>query len=220
MKRDAFAWGYLACFLATELVYTALSPHGRAALVAWASTNVANLEHEPVGPMMLSAFVAPDHGLTWPVLIALALPGAGRALGSGRAALVCAAGHVIGTLVSEGIIAYRVAIGALPQTDRYLTDVGPSYVVVAAIVVAVMCGTWPFRVAALVDFALLAFPGRIFAGLPQLDVSAVGHLTAALTAAAAVGLIIARKRSGHHVADGDADQVGDPGGEDPQYQLP
>lgn len=220
MKRDAFAWAYLACFIVTELVYTALSPRDRVALVAWASTNVANLEHDPVGPMVLSAFITPDHGFIWPVLIALALPGAGRALGSARAAVVCAAGHVIGTLISEGIVAYRIDIGGLPQTDRYLTDVGPSYVVVSAIVITVICGTWPFRVAALADFALLAFPGQIFAGLPHLDVSAVGHLTAALTAAAAVGLVMARKNSRHRVADGDADQVGERGGEDPQYQLP
>jgi hypothetical protein len=220
MKRDAFARGYLACFVVTQLVYTVLSPHDRVALVAWASTNVARLEHDPIGPMVLSAFIAPSHGLIWPVLIAPALFGAGRALGSARAALVCAAGHVIGTLISEGIVGYRIDIGGLPQADRYLTDVGPSYVVVSAIVVTVMCGTWPFRAAALADLALLVFPGQILAGLTRLDVSAVGHLTAALTAAAATGLILARKTSRHRVADADADQVGDPGGDGPQYQLP
>jgi hypothetical protein len=51
------------------------------------------------------------------------------------------AGQVAGTVVSEGIVGYRVRAGQLPAADRYLTDVGPSYVVVSAIVIAVVCGT-------------------------------------------------------------------------------
>ena len=69
---------------------------------------------------------------------------------------------------------------------------GPSYVVVSAIVIAVVCGTWLARAAAALDFALLVFGGRIFSGLSHLDVSAVGHLTAIVTAAAGVTLILAR----------------------------
>jgi hypothetical protein len=69
---------------------------------------VANLEHEPVLPLLASAFVTPGYLVVWPVLIALAVVGANRALGNARTALVCLAGHVIGTLVSEGIVAYRV----------------------------------------------------------------------------------------------------------------
>ena len=39
---------------------------------------------------------------------------------------------------------------------------------------------------------MLVFGGHIFAGLGHLDVSAVGHLTALITAAAGVTLILAR----------------------------
>jgi hypothetical protein len=154
---------------------------------------VANLEHEPVGPLVLSAFVGPGYFIVWPVLIALAVFPANRALGNTRTALICLAGHVVGTAVSEGIVAYRVDAGHLPAADRYLTDVGPSYVVVSAIVIALICGTWLGRAAAALDFALLVFGGHIFAGLSQLDVSAVGHLTAILTAVAGVTLILARR---------------------------
>ncbi len=171
---------------------------------------------------MLSAFVTPGYLVVWPVLIALALFGANRALGNLRTALVCLAGHVIGSLVSEGIVAYRVDAGQLDAAHRYLTDVGPSYVVVSAIVIALMCGTWLARVLAVVDAALLVFPGHIFRGLSQLDVSAVGHLTAVLTAAAATAFILARRGrgSGGHVADDHADQVRDRDGAGPQDQLP
>jgi len=193
LGRYAVAWAYLACYLAAELVYAVLTPHAQAALTAWASTSVANLEHEPVGPLVVSAFVGPGYLLVWPVLIALAVFGANRALGNAGMALTCVAGHVIGSLVSEGIVAYRVDAGQLPAADRYLTDVGPSYVVVSAIVIALVCGTWLARAAAALDFAVLVFGGNIFGGLSHLEVAATGHLVAIITAAACVALILLRR---------------------------
>jgi hypothetical protein len=70
-RRYAFAWAYLGCYLAGELAWVLLTPRAQATLTAWASTSVANLEHEPVGPLVLSAFVGPGNLLVWPVLIAL-----------------------------------------------------------------------------------------------------------------------------------------------------
>ena len=201
--RYAFAGAFLICFVVTGLVYALLEPGAQYTLVAWASTNVANLEHEPVLPLLLSAFVVPGYLGTWPVLIALALFGANRAVGNVRIALVCLAAHVIGTLVSEGIVAYRVDAGQLPAASRHLTDVGPSYVVVAAAVIALACGgsrqassagTWLARALAAVALVILVFPGDIFGGLSQLDVAAVGHLTAMLTAAVAAAFILVRQR--------------------------
>ncbi len=228
LARYAFAWAYLACFVVADLVFALLSPPARAAVSAWASTSVANLEHEPIGPLVASAFIAPGYPVVWPVLIALALFGANRALGNARTALVCAAGHVIGSLVSEGIVAYRVDVGQLPAADRYLTDIGPSYVVVSAIMIAVICGTWLARALAVLDFAILVFAGHIFGGLSHLDVSAVGHLTAAVTAVAFT-LALTRRGPGQagqpsqprsgDVTDQSPDQVGEAGGGGPEQQL-
>jgi len=219
--RYGFAVAFLGCFVVTGLVYALLDPGAQATFTDWASTNVANLEHEPVLPLLLSAFVAPGYLLTWPVLIALALFGANRAVGNARIALVCLAAHVIGTLVSEGIVAYRVDAGQLSAASRHLTDVGPSYVVVAAVVVALALGTWLARALAAIDLVILVFPGAIFGGLSQLDVAAVGHLTAMLTAAMAVILFWRRGRrsSGGDVADGGADAEGDRGRGGAQEQL-
>jgi hypothetical protein len=156
----------------------------------------------------------------------LAVFGANRALGNARTALVCLAGHVIGSLVSEGILAYRIDAGQLSAANRHITDVGPSYVVLSAIVIALACGGWLVRTLAAVDLVVLVFPGQIFGGLSHLDVAAVGHLTAALTAAGATALILSRQRqrqypdrepdrdrdaggSGGHVTDAHPDQVGD-----------
>jgi hypothetical protein len=129
----AVAWLYLAGFIAAQVAYAALSPHDQAAVLRWASTNVHNLRHHPVGSLVASAFVAQTFATAWPALIALAMFGANRVLGNWRTALVCAAGHVAGTLVSEGIVGYRVSRGLLPAASRYIIDVGPSYVVVSAI---------------------------------------------------------------------------------------
>jgi hypothetical protein len=96
--------------------------------------------------------------------------------------------------------------------------VGPSYVVLSAIVIALACGGWLVRALAAVDLAVLVFPGQAFGGLSQLDVAAVGHLTAALTAAVATALILSRRSrsqnnsdrgSGGYVTDAHPDQVGD-----------
>lgn len=194
-RRYAVAWCYLGAYLIVEVVYAALSPHAQAALTSWASTSVANLEHEPIGSLVVSAFVGPEDYLALPVLIALALFGANRALGNTRTAVICVAGHVIGSLVSEGIAAYRVDAGQLPVADRHLTDVGPSYVVLSAIMIALICGTWLARVAAALDLGILVFAGDIFGGLSHLDVPAVGHLTAAVTAGTCVVLVLVRRRN-------------------------
>ena len=50
----------------------------------WASTDVVNLHHHPVGCLVLSAFVTDDNWYAWPLLIALALFGANQALGNWR----------------------------------------------------------------------------------------------------------------------------------------
>jgi hypothetical protein len=192
LRRYAVAWAYLGCFVVVQVVYAFLDPRAQASFVAWASTSVANLEHDPVGCLLVSAFFAGGGAgslVTWLPVIAIAMFGAIEAAGNRRTAVVCAAGQIVGTLVSEGIVARRVASGALPASYRHLVDVGPSYVVVSALVVALLCATWAWRVLAALDMLLLVFVARIFAGVTNLDVAAVGHLTAIVTAAASVPLL-------------------------------
>jgi hypothetical protein len=198
LVRYAVAWSFLAAVLVAEVTYALLPGPDRAALLRWASTNVHNLQHDPVGCMIVSAFFPQGSAAVWPALIALALFGANRALGNRRTAAVCAAGHVIGTLVSEGILDYRVAHGGLTPSSRFIIDVGPSYVVVAAIAAAILYGGWLARAAAVLDFALLAFVGDIFAGLRHLDVAAVGHVTALAVGALGATLAAAQLRRQRH----------------------
>jgi hypothetical protein len=190
LARYAVAWLYLVGFVIAEVVFAALSPHDQSAVLHWASTNLVNLRHDPVGSLAASMFISGAFGTSWPAVIALALFGANRALGNWRTAVVCAAGHVIGTLVSEGIVDYRVTHGLLPASDTRILDVGPSYVVVSAAAVAMLYGSWLARLAATLDFVTLIFLGHIFSGLSTLDVTAVGH-TVAITVAVLLGTLLA-----------------------------
>jgi hypothetical protein len=66
-----------------------------------------------------------------------------------------------GTLVSEGILGYRASHGTLSAAARFITDVGPSYVVVAAIAVGLLFGGWTIRTAAALDLAVCGGPGYL-----------------------------------------------------------
>lgn len=216
LRRYAFAWTYLGCFVVAQAGYALLSPREQARFVTWASTSVVNLRSDPLGCLLVSTVVTDGNAWTWPVLIAAACFSAVHVAGNRRTLLVCVAGHVIGTLVSEGIVAYRVHSGALPDSARHLVDVGPSYIVVAALVLALLHG-WrtgamlPSRVVAALDLAILVFAGDIFGGLSGLEVSAVGHLVAMVTA----GLTEIVSGAAHAKAD----QVGNTGGADAEREL-
>jgi hypothetical protein len=194
-RRYAVTWIYLALFGAAEISYALLSHQAQLAVLHWTSTSVHNLEHHPVGCLVASAFIPTSFISVWPLIIAVALLGANHVLGNWRTLLTCGAGHIVGTVVSEGIVAYRIAHGALPGSDRYLIDVGPSYIVVAAIAAGLLWGTSLIRAAAALDFLLLIFVGDIFTGLGTLQLAAVGHLTALITGAAVSTALVWRRKA-------------------------
>jgi len=194
--RYAASWLYLGGFIVAGLAYQALPGRAQHAVLWWASTDVVNLRHDPAGCLVASAFVTGGSWLAWPALIALALFGANQVLGNWRTAAVCVAGQVAGTLVSEGIVDYRVQHGLLPAAGARILDVGPSYVVVSAATVALLYGSWRARVAAAADSVILVFAGRIFSGLSTLQVAAVGHATAIVVAGVLGSVLVWRQRRG------------------------
>jgi len=202
LARYAVAWCYLAAFCVAEIVYALLPGRDQTALLAWASTNVHNIAHDPVGCMIGSAFFAQGALTAWPILIALAMFGANHVLGNWRTAVTCIAGHVIGTLVSEGILWYQILHHTQPASARFILDIGPSYVVVAAISVGLLWGTWLIRAAAALDFALLIFVGHIFQGLSRLELAPVGHLTALITGAIVGSFLIWQRQRKARVCPG------------------
>jgi hypothetical protein len=47
---------------------------------------------------------------------------------------------VVGTLISEGVLWYRVSAGAVPVAQEHILDVGPSYVVIGGLVAGILFG--------------------------------------------------------------------------------
>jgi hypothetical protein len=174
LRRFGTTIGYTVAFVVTDLVFLTRSAADRAAWLDWTSTNLANLAHHPVSALVTSAFFAEGAMLSW---VALALVGLGVvnwSLGNWRTAVLVTAAHVVGTLVSEGILGYRIAAGHAPVTDRHIVDVGPSYVVAGALVAGIAYGPAAWRLLAGVGFLLLL--PSMFDGLASFEVAAVGHL--------------------------------------------
>ena len=88
-RRYLTASVFLGAFLIVSAIDAILPARDRPALAAWASTSVASLEHHPAGSLLLSAFIAGGSAAIWPVLIALAMFGANRALGNAATAVIC-----------------------------------------------------------------------------------------------------------------------------------
>jgi hypothetical protein len=208
LGRHWFAVTFLVLLVAAEALAEALSPGWRAELASWASTNVINLESHPVAALGASAFVTGERPLVWPVLASMGLFSVERLLGPAKAALLCLSAHVLGTLVSEGIVGYQVQVGALPGSALSQLDVGPSYILVAALTVAALAGRWRLRVLALAG--LLALSPSLFTGLSRLDVAAVGHAVSVVLGAVAAGLYYRSRARRGHPATRPADEPGGP----------
>lgn len=189
---------FLALLAAGELTYLLLDPNRRAGLVGWASTNVDRLRTEPVGPLIVSPFVVTGDKLLWFAAAAFAVWSLERAVGWARSLFVLASGQVVGTLLSEGIVWWRVGHGRLPHAALAQPDVGVSYVVVAGLAGCLLVNSILVRIVAGLMIVVLADP--LLEGLSSLEVSAVGHLTAAATGLAAV--LFARNLGRSPVANG------------------
>jgi hypothetical protein len=180
IRRYAVALGYLAALAAGTLVTHALPAAARTAWIGWVSTSVANLATHPIPSLVLSALVTEGDLVGWLVVGAVGLLCVNHLLGNGRTLLLIAAVQTIGTYASEGLTEVRVELGQLPASERYLTDVGPSFVVVGALMATIGYGRWPARLLCALAFAALV--PSLFGGLPQLEVASVGHLVSIVTA--------------------------------------
>jgi len=178
---------FVVALALAEIGYALLARPDALRLAAWASTNVARLRTEPVGPMLVSAFVVEEHPLAWLIVGGAAFAIVEWRLGWWRALAAALAAHVLGTLVSEGVVWWRVRDRALPASALHQLDVGVSYVVVGVLAVAAVVAP---RVAQIVAVVLLVgLSPALLDGITTLYVDAVGHLTAVVTGVAS-GLLL------------------------------
>jgi hypothetical protein len=177
VRRVPVTVGFVALLAAAEIGYALLARPDATRLAAWASTNVDRLRTEPIGPMVVSAFVVEDHPFAWLVIAAVAFALVEWRVGWWRALAPAVAAHVVGTLVSEGIVWWRVDDHALPTSELYQLDIGASYVVVGVLAVAVVVAPRAGQIVA--AGLLVALSPSLLDGTSTLAVPAVGHLTAA-----------------------------------------
>jgi hypothetical protein len=92
------------------------------------STNLTHLKDDPVSVLLTSAFWLTGLELVaWLVLFPLVLAPAEKWLGTVRAIVVFAVGHVGATLLTAGGIAFLVRHGMAPRRLKDVIDVGSSY---------------------------------------------------------------------------------------------
>jgi Rhomboid family len=182
---------YLLALGVTSATMAGAGPHAVHRWVQLASTNVHNLSMRPLYVLIVSGFWVETAWLFWPMaalLLAVMAP-AERRWGTLRTVLVFAAGHVLATVLTEGVIAALVRAGRVPRSMAFVADVGPSYGLVA--LGAVLIAGWRrSRVRRCATGGLVL--GLVIAVLIGSDVADAGHLVAAL-AGLALGTVLSRR---------------------------
>jgi hypothetical protein len=181
--RLGVALGYAGALAGGTLLVRTRPAATRQAWLGWASTNLVNLRYHPFGAMVASAFVSTDDTVGWIALAVIGLGVTGWVLGSWRTALLVATSHMLATLISEGILAYRIHAGVAPDDQRLLLDVGPSYIVVCALTAGMVYGWWVGRGWCALALGFVA--PSIFGWLGEWEVSSIGHVCSVV-----IGLVL------------------------------
>ena len=181
------AVAYVLTMLGAYIWWVLQSPHTRLSVLTASSTDIAHLERAPWVVLPASSIWSGDMFGYWAVVILLCV-GALEHLRGGLVTLATGAvAHVVGTGVSEGITALRIAAGNLSSSAEHLLDVGPSYAVAAcatAVVFSPRANRW-LRLACALTLVPLVVTAFDFSDENQ--VAAIGHAVAMLT-----GIIAAR----------------------------
>lgn len=160
-------------------------------LMDWSSTNLDNLRPagHPAEAFVVSAFVPQESAGVWP-LFALSVFSVVAALGARRAVVLLASVHVGVSIVTEGLVWWRIHQGSLPGSEAHDWDTGPSYLVVTAMVVAIGCArrTWVRLVWAV---ALAGATPSLLEGIEGGDYTAIGHL---LSSAVGLAVVLRMRR--------------------------
>jgi hypothetical protein len=168
-----------ACFalglVVTEFVMLTLPSADQTSVARAASTNITHLAIDPFFVLPASAFVDLGNTWLWVPLTLILLGGLERKLGAGRAFMIAFGAHVAATVISEGMLLTQIAWHAAPRSEVNIIDVGPSYVILAAMAACLVLGSWKLRIAAVLSGAIV-IPG-LLVGITGLDMSALGHLT-------------------------------------------
>ncbi|GAB1328974.1 hypothetical protein ACE1SV_33130 [Streptomyces sennicomposti] len=168
---------WLAVLFVTTVALHHMSPRFETEFLRQRSTNLHELSEHPVRVLVASAmWSAGGRWLPYAVLYTVFHAQAERRLGTPRWLAVCAAAHVLATLISEGALLWGIRRGVVPDSAVDTLDVGVSYALAGVVGVLTWCVPRPWRygyaAAALGFFAVPLATGRTFTDL--------GHFTAVL----------------------------------------
>lgn len=169
---------WLLILLVTTIVLRHVSPSMEHMILERRSTNIHYLLEDPLRVLIQSAlWIDGGSWLFYVGLYTLFHAQAERWLGTRRWLGVAFACHVLATYASEGVLAWAIHDGTVPQDRRYTLDYGVSYALAG--VIAVLTYWWPrgwmrwvYAAVVLVFYGQAMLRGRTFTD--------VGHFTATL----------------------------------------
>ncbi|MFF0964461.1 rhomboid-like protein [Streptomyces sp. NPDC003703] len=168
---------WLTVLFVTTVALHRMSPSFEADFLRQRSTNIHELSDNPVRVLLASAMWIPSgRWLPYAVLYTVFHAQAERWTGTVRWLAVCAAAHVLATLISEGALLWAIRRGVAPASAVDTLDVGVSYALagVVAVLTYRIRRPWryPYAAAVLLFFGVPLLTGRTFTDL--------GHFTAVL----------------------------------------
>ncbi|MGW1108246.1 rhomboid-like protein [Streptomyces sp. NPDC002540] len=168
---------WLTALFVTTVIVHQMSPHFEEDFLRQRSTNIHELSHDPVRVLIVSAlWIDSGRWLPYAVLYTVFHAPAERWLGTLRWLAVAIAAHVLASLVSEGILAWAIRHGHVPESAANTLDIGVSYALAGVVAVLTYHVPQPWRYVYL--FAVVVFYGiPLIVGPTFTD---VGHFTAVL----------------------------------------
>ncbi|MFF9511368.1 rhomboid-like protein [Streptomyces sp. NPDC014724] len=183
---------WLAALFVTTVIVHQMSPDFEEDFLRQRSTNIHELSHDPVRVLIVSAlWIDSGRWLPYAVLYTVFHASAERWLGTLRWLAVAIAAHVLASLVSEGILAWAIRHGHVPESAANTLDIGVSYALAGVVAVLTYHVPAPWRYVYL--FAVVVFYGiPLIIGPTFTD---VGHFTAVLIGLACYPLTRSRHRT-------------------------
>ena len=142
---------WLLVLFFTTIALHHMSPHFEERFLRQRSTNIHQLSSDPLRAFIASAmWIDGGHWLPYAALYTLFHAQAERWLGTARWLAVCAAAHVLASLISEGALLQAIRDGLAPHSAVNTLDFGVSYALAGVV------GVLTYRLAAPWSFAYLA----------------------------------------------------------------
>ncbi|MGW2915625.1 rhomboid-like protein [Streptomyces asoensis] len=137
---------WLTVLFVTTVALHHMSPEFEQEFLRRRSTNLHELSRHPVRVLVASAmWIDGGSWLPYVVLYSVFHARAERWLGTARWLAVCAAAHVLATLLSEGMLAKAIRDGLAPRSAADTLDVGVSYALSGVVAVLVYRIRPPWR---------------------------------------------------------------------------